>query len=150
MPVHIIRVIRELSDMIPRLDSSRHTFYFQDAGEYGSGGWEPNTDIVETESEVLIRVELAGVAKEDISVKTSGGKLIISGNRRPQSSTSKLYFHQIEINCGDFIKIISLPSTLEHNEIAASFQEGMLDIHISKEDKAIEIPIAVSTNALED
>jgi HSP20 family protein len=136
--------------MIQRLDSPRHTFYFQDAGDYCSGGWEPNTDIVETETEVLIRVELAGVAKEDVSVKTKGGKLIISGNRKPQTSTSKLYFHQIEINCGDFIKIISLPPALEHNEISAGFQEGMLEVHISKEDKAVEIPIAISTNALED
>jgi len=136
--------------MIPRLDTSRHTFYYQDAGEYCSGGWEPNTDIVETDTEVLIRVELAGVAKEDVSVKTKGGKLIISGNRRPQPSSSKLYFHQIEINCGDFIKIVTLPPALEHNEIVASFQEGMLEIHISKEDKAVEIPIAISTNAFED
>ena len=149
MSFHIIRVYRERADMGPRPETTR-SFFYRDLGELSGANWEPNTDIFETEHEVIIRTELAGVAKQDISIKIKQGKLLISGVRRTPTSTDKVVFHQIEIKCGAFIKIIPLPHALEHNEISARFEDGILDIRISKQSEVIEIPIRIDPMTVTD
>lgn len=145
MPVHIIRVTRERSDMGTRPETSTTSYFYKDVGDLCTGTWEPNTDIVETDQEVIIRTELAGVGKEDVTLKVKQGKLLISGIRKALHTSDKMYFHQIEIKCGTFIKVIPLPHMLEHNEITAGLQDGILDIRISKREEAVEIPIEIKT-----
>lgn len=141
MPVHFIRVIRELSDNRSRQDT-KNSFFYTDVDRMCTGRWEPNTDITESEDEVLILVELAGVKRDDIMVKIKNGKLLVEGIRRHVLPAKNVYFHQLEINCGEFLKSIPLPQSIEHNEISAQFQEGLLEIRISKTDKPVEIPIS--------
>jgi HSP20 family protein len=145
MPVHIIRIHRERSDMGSRPESATTSYFYKDVGDLCTGTWEPHTDIFETDEEVIIRAELAGIDKEDVALKVKQGKLLISGIRRPPHSCDKMYFHQIEIKCGTFIKVIPLPHMLEHNEISAGLQDGILDIRISKREEAVEVPIEIKT-----
>ncbi len=141
MPVHFIRVIRELSDNRSRQESE-NSFFYTDVDRMCTGRWEPNTDITESEDEVFILVELAGVKREDITVKVKNGKLLIKGLRRYILPDKNVYFHQLEINCGEFLKTIPIPQSIEHNEISAQFYEGLLEIRISKTDKPVEIPVS--------
>jgi len=146
MPVHIIRVLRELSDRSPRQTSSATNYFCKDIDNLPPGQWEPNADIYESENRVFIRVELAGVTKEDISVKVKNDKLYISGIRRGYQTSSNVFYHQLEVHCGEFSKTISLPESIAHNEITASFQNGILEINISKKDQSIEIPVRTDSN----
>jgi HSP20 family protein len=150
MPVHIIRIHRERSDMGSRPESSTTSFFYKDVGDLCAGTWEPNTDIFETEEEVIIRAEMAGIGKEDVSLTIKQGKLLISGIRRTLQSAEKMHFHQIEIKCGTFIKVIPLPHNLEHNDITANLQEGILDIRISKREEAVEVPIVIKAMTMDE
>jgi len=146
MPVHIIRVLRELSDRSARQTTPAANYFCKELDNLPPGKWEPNTDICESETHVIIRVELAGVTKEDISVKIKNAKLYISGVRPGYPGSTNVTYHQIEVNCGEFSKIISLPESIAHNEITASLQNGLLEITISKKDQSIEIPVHTDSN----
>jgi HSP20 family protein len=130
--------------MAPRRGSARSYFY-NDIDGICEGNWEPNTDIFETEQEVIIRLELASVSRDDISIIVKNGKLHITGMRQRWPIDDTVYFHQMEIHCGEFGKVITLPESLEHNEIVAALQDGILDIRISKQSNAVEIPVAVES-----
>lgn len=145
MADHIINVFRELADMAYRQDNMTHKNCFG-AIKQNYTAWEPNTDIIESETEVLIRLELAGVEKDDISVKVKEGKLFITGIRKNIKPEHEVYFHQMEIHCGEFCKVIVLPENLEHNDMSARFLEGLLEIKISKNSEIVEIPIAIETS----
>lgn len=147
MPVHIIRIFRDLSDVGSRQESAPNSFFYKDVGRLCTGTWEPNTDIYETDDDVVIRLELAGVSKEDVSVRVKDGKLVISGVRHAVESGDQKYFHQMEIHCGEFNKIIALPQMLEHNDMSAQLQEGLLEIRISKKGQPVEIPITVNARS---
>lgn len=149
MAAHLIRVFRELADMAPRRGTARPLCY-NDADDVCVGNWVPNTDIFETNAEIIIRLELANVSRKDISIKVKGGKLHITGFRQGIQETNRLYFHQMEIHCGDFCRVITLPAALEHNEINASLQDGILDIRISKQSTPVEIPIVLETDSISD
>ena len=145
MSAHIIRVMREKTDMAPRKARTSGPFFYDDIDGVCAGNWVPNTDIFETDGEVIIRLELAHVSRDDINIKVKDGKLHVSGRRKSYQSEDRIYFHQMEIHSGDFSKVIALPEDLEHNEIIASLQDGILDIRISKQSIPVEIPIAIET-----
>jgi len=143
----IIKVLREMTDMAVRKNPNQNSYFYDSTHDICAGHWEPNTDILETENHVIIRLELAHVEREDISVIIKNNKLHITGVRRSIESTDPIYFHQMEIHCGEFSKIITLPQSLEHNEISASMQNGILSIFISKQGDVVEIPIMINPDS---
>ncbi len=150
MAVHIIRVLREFSDRSARQSAQTERFFCKDINNMQAGQWEPNTDIYESEHEVIVRVELAGVDKENVSVRIKDSRLHIRGVRQGYQSPDRIFYHQVELHCGEFSKTIALPDSIAHNDIAASFQNGILEIRISKQDQAIEIPIGDDVNMNQD
>ena len=95
-------------------------------------GWSPNTDIFETENDLIIRVEIAGVDKDRIDITLKGTTLSICGYRHDQRRSKQVHFHQAEINYGPFEKVIILPDSLQNKNIDAKYREGFLEIIISK------------------
>ena len=95
-------------------------------------GWSPNTDIFETKTELIIRVEIAGVDKNRISVNLTEDTLRIRGRRMDVRHVERVYYHQMEIAYGPFEKVIVLPEPLRTNDIEATYRDGILEIVISK------------------
>ncbi len=141
MPIQVLRVIRDMSDR-GGLRSRRCTYYCPETEAPASSWWKPNTDIFESEQQVKIRVELAGVARENVSIELKGGRLIISGFRSERRPEERIYYHQLELQYGRFLRVIALPESVVHNEITATLEEGVLQVVISKDERAIEIPIS--------
>lgn len=140
MPVHVLHIIREMSDR-GGLANRKPTYYCSEIEIPAGSWWKPHTDIIESELAVRIRMELAGVSRENISIELKCGKLIISGIRPEKRPEERLYYHQLEFNYGQFMRIISLPELVIHNDISATLEDGVLEVIISKSERAIEIPI---------
>ncbi|HOH07087.1 MAG TPA: Hsp20/alpha crystallin family protein [bacterium] len=141
MPIQVLRVIRDMSDR-GGLRSRRCTYYCPEAEAPASSWWKPNTDILESEQQVKIRVELAGVARENVNIELKGGRLIISGVRAERRPEERIYYHQLELQYGHFLRVIALPESVVHNEITATLEDGVLQVVISKDERAVEIPIS--------
>lgn len=140
MKVQLVRVIREVTEHSPK--TRQQDFIYSDVHQPRAGSWQPNTDIYETDSHVCIHLELAGVQREDITIKVTDGRMIVQGTRAPLCRQVQVNrYHQMEINNGEFMKTFLLPQFLEHNEITAEFKDGILTIYISKQDEPVEIPI---------
>src|SRR3954467_9010450 len=76
-----------------------------DAGTY----WVPNTDVYVTEAGLVIKVELAGMKKEDLQLVIEGQKVKISGHRPDGCRSPKCKFLVMEINYGAFESVVELP-----------------------------------------
>jgi|GEM_PF-423905 len=141
MPIQLIHVIREITDTVSFDNRRKAQAFCADIEHYQTAHWEPNTDIIESEDEVTIKIEMAGVKHGDVSVKVRNGKLLICGERREKLPHRPVSFHQLEISYGIFEKAIVIPEILEHNNISATLGEGILEIVISKKSDLVEIPI---------
>ncbi|HPG39280.1 MAG TPA: Hsp20/alpha crystallin family protein [bacterium] len=141
MPIQLIHVIREITDTVSFDNRRKAQAFCADIDHYQTTHWEPNTDIIESEDEVIIKIEMAGVKHGDVSVKVRNGKLLICGERREKLPHRPVSFHQLEISYGMFEKAIVIPEILEHNNISATLGEGILEIVISKKSDIVEIPI---------
>lgn len=95
----------------------------------------PSVDIIDYDQEILIRVELPGVEKKDIDVSVSDHSLNIKGcTKRPESEEKYQYF-RCEISQGDFSRKMELPNGVDSTRISASLQDGVLEIHLPKNEQ---------------
>ncbi len=96
--------------------------------------WQPPTDVIETEKEIVVVVDIAGMGGTDISVVTDGSTLRISGTRRYESSSGMKQFHQLEIQVGPFERTIELPRRVDPGKVTAHYEKGLLHVRIGKLD----------------
>ncbi len=96
-----------------------------------SSDWMPLVDIVDTEAFVILKVELPGVEKENVSVTIHDGELWIQGERRfDNKEIAKIYC--CEGNYGIFYRRIKLMDSLETNKVVSELKNGILTIQIPK------------------
>lgn len=92
--------------------------------------WVPNTDVYVTESGLVIKVELAGMKKEDLQLVIDRNKVKISGNRPDGCRAPKCKFLVMEINYGAFESVIELPEGYNLAQAKASYQNGFLRVDV--------------------
>jgi HSP20 family molecular chaperone IbpA len=138
--VRIVKVIRhDLGRLFQDLGQLVHPSYHLNDELL----WQPYADVYETDTEFVIKVELAGVQKADIAITVTDGVLSVRGNRHDVSeSDEKRWYHKMEINQGQFEKHIQLPEGITAGKITSRFSNGILDIRLPKSAKeTVDVPI---------
>ncbi len=120
--------IRELLEML----LSEHTPSKHKIRMKAGLGWTPPTDVFETETELVIIVDIAGMDRQDISVFTDGALLTIQGVRNEVSSPGKKQFHKMEIQVGPFQRLIPIPVEVEASSFSTNYSNGLLEIRMKK------------------
>ena len=92
--------------------------------------WRPPTDVYETDENVVVRVEVAGMKETDLSVSLTDRVLIITGVR--QDPSPKVAYHQMEIRYGDFRTEVFLHWAVEQESIVATYSDGFLQVMLPK------------------
>lgn len=101
--------------------------------------WSPPTDVYETDSAVVVKIEIAGLSPEDFTISLDPRVLTVRGVRRDPAS--KLAYQQLEINYGQFQTEVRLPWPInETAEVEASYEQGFLTIVLPKA-QARRVPI---------
>jgi HSP20 family protein len=91
----------------------------------------PNTDVYVTDSGVVIKVELAGMQRENLELVIEGDRIKISGQRGDGCrSPGQCKFLVMEINYGAFESLIELPPGYDLNQAKAAYQNGFLRIDV--------------------
>jgi HSP20 family protein len=96
----------------------------------GESQWTPNTDVYVTEDGLVMKVELAGMRKEDLQLVIEGNKVKINGHRPDGCRAPKCKFLVMEINYGAFESVIELPEGYDLQKAKAAYQNGFLRIDV--------------------
>ncbi|MBT3239326.1 MAG: Hsp20/alpha crystallin family protein [Chloroflexi bacterium] len=92
--------------------------------------WRPPTDVFETENDIVVRMEIAGMRDSEFNIGLEKRILSIRGGRPPLSEHGAYY--QMEINTGEFLSLVELPTAVEFDQINAEYQDGFLTIVLPK------------------
>ena len=92
--------------------------------------WRPAADVYRTPSGWFVKLELAGVPKDEIEVSVSGHLLRVRGRRRDTQFAEAAEHYSLEISYSEFERCIELPCNLEEADVSAQCQEGMLLVAI--------------------
>jgi len=94
-----------------------------------ASAWVPATDILALGEDLLIRVELAGVAPEDVDLRFAQGILTVSGSRKTElPDGDQTAFYVRERFYGEFRRAITLPESTAPSQISAEFDDGLVEI----------------------
>jgi len=94
--------------------------------------WAPRVDMSENDEEYLIKADLPGVSKKDLKVNYEENRLTVSGERKKESVEEDRDYYRKERIAGTFMRSFTLPRRIKESEIDASFDDGVLTIHIPK------------------
>ena len=114
---------------------------------YSETYWVPNTDVYATEGSLVIKVELAGMRKEDLELTVEGNRLKISGQRPDGCRAPKCTFLVMEINYGAFESIIEVPAGYDLSQAEASYQNGFLRVDVPELAQPSSKTISVSNHS---
>lgn len=98
--------------------------------------WSPAVDISEDEKEYVVKAELPDLKKEDVKVCVEDGDLTISGERKFEKEEKGKKYHRIERSYGSFVRSFTLPEGVSGDKVSASFKDGVLEVHLPKDEKA--------------
>ena len=105
-------------------------------GEFGDrlrgDRWRPDADVFETEKDVVVRVELAGVHGDDLRVTVDGELLRVRGVRRPPETADVRRLHQMEIASGPFERRVRIPIAFDRDAVTAHLSDGFLTVTLRK------------------
>jgi len=104
--------------------------------EIAASVWNPAVDVEEREQEFVVRVELPGVAKDDVHITTRENILTLRGEKKQQKETKESNYHRMERSYGSFQRSFTLPGSVKNDRIEASFKDGILEVVVPKAEEA--------------
>jgi len=110
----------------------------------GRGNWAPPVDIYETDEAFVLKAELPGFRKEDIQIELHDNRLTIRGERQREKEAKEEQYHRVERVYGRFERVFWLPTTVDAEQIQASFTDGVLELRLPKSPAAKPKRISVS------
>ena len=109
--------------------------------------WRPQVDIYETEEEIIVRAEVAGVDKEDLAVEVSRRAIKLTGKRSEIPRIDNASYRLAEIQYGKFERVLYLPVPIDTEIVSATTCNGFLEIRLVKQaaNRTYTIPISEDT-----
>jgi len=92
----------------------------------------PRIDVVDRESELLVRAELPGVDKKDLDISLSENVLTIKASSSHEQKEEKGDYYRCEISRGSFARTIPLPAYVDGDKAKANFKDGILELTLPK------------------
>jgi HSP20 family protein len=94
--------------------------------------WIPAMDLVETEEDFVLRADLPGMNENDVKIELQDNVLTISGERKAEHEERKEGYYRIERASGAFARSLTLPDGVDPGAVRASFDRGVLEVHVPK------------------
>lgn len=92
-------------------------------------------DMYEEGDELIIKAEMPGIKKEEISIDFTEDMITISGEKKSEEKTERKDFHRVERSFGSFTRKVRLPVEIQVEKAHASYKEGVLEIRMPKSEK---------------
>ncbi|HET8563528.1 MAG TPA: Hsp20/alpha crystallin family protein [Candidatus Binatia bacterium] len=96
----------------------------------------PAVDLYEDKGEIVAKVELPGMDKEDIQVNIRDHLLTIRGEKKHEEEIKEDNYYRAERSHGSFSRSVDLPDDVDAEKVRASFKNGLLEIRMPKTEEA--------------
>lgn len=91
-----------------------------------------SVDVIDKDDRIVVRAEMPGVDKKDISVSMSDHLLTIKGSFGREEKEEKPHYYRREISRGSFERGVLLPQNIDASKVEASLTDGVLEVTVAK------------------
>lgn len=97
-------------------------------GEREPGDWAPAIDAFQRGNEFVVRADVPGLSKDDVSVEIGDDALTIRGERKYDHEEEREGYYRSERSYGSFSRVVPLPEGAVAESATAAFKDGVLEI----------------------
>jgi HSP20 family protein len=115
----------------------------EEAG-WGVRTWAPPVDIYETDDALILKAELPGVSKDDVSIEIHQNTLILRGQRKHEAEVKEEQYHRVERAYGTFQRSFMLPTLVDQEHVQATYHDGVLELRLPKSEAAKPKRVAIT------
>ncbi len=127
-----------LQDTMPTSIGMMLDRIFNDTITTKTAKFSPSVDIAENSEAYEIHVAVPGMKKENFKIDLTDGRLTISGERKFEEIKKDKNYHSVETQFGAFSRSFYIPDDVNIEKISASYQEGILQINLPKDQKRVK------------
>jgi len=106
--------------------------------------WAPRVDVTQHNDEILIRVDLPGMEKNDVKVNVTEDAVTIRGERHRSQEEEHDGVYRSERNYGAFYRTVAVPAGALTDQAKASFKNGVLEIRLPAAPGAEGHPVEIA------
>jgi HSP20 family protein len=140
--------IREVASLQGRVNSLFQDFA-GDNGTVNAAAFAPAVDVFENGEKVVLKLDIPGIKEEDLDIRVENQTLSVRGERKFESEEKEENFRRpIQISerrYGSFFRSFSLPTTVDTENVAATYEAGVLKLELKKKTSAQPRQIKVGT-----
>jgi len=132
------KLFREIQEMQIQTSRMLRNMSFPRMVKIESGLWQPPVDIYESDEEITVYCDLAGVMKDSLELLVEEHQLHISGRRQlPRTQVMAgerpvMSIHQLEIELGAFARTVPLPVIIDVEQVSSFYLDGILVVSLKK------------------
>lgn len=124
---HAIQEVEQLKQLAERI-----------AQAPGPVAWIPRADTYTTQEAWVARLEVPGIARENVKVLHSYGECIVRGEKKPLHGGAQMRLLGIEQPWGPFERRFTLPQGCRTDQMTARCTDGVLELRIPFENEGRE------------
>ncbi|HEY6303450.1 MAG TPA: Hsp20/alpha crystallin family protein [Terriglobales bacterium] len=107
----------------------------------------PPVDVYEDEHNITLKIEVPGIDEKDIDVRIENNTLTVHGERKFENEEKEENYRRVERQYGSFTRTFSLPNTVNHDNVQADYDKGVLKIKLEKKAEAKPKQIKVNVGS---
>jgi HSP20 family protein len=134
--------LRDIDSLQGEMNRLFSTFFDTPTGRGGNGGgaatrrWIPAMDLIEAGEHFVLKADLPGMTEADVNVELENNVLTISGERKTELEDKHEGYYRLERSSGAFTRSLTLPEGVDAGAVAATFDNGVLEVRIPKPEQA--------------
>ncbi|HWE09482.1 MAG TPA: Hsp20/alpha crystallin family protein [Solirubrobacteraceae bacterium] len=138
--------VRELGTIQNEMNRLFNSFFDTPAPANGQAlrRWVPPMDLVETETDFVLRADLPGMSEADVNIELDDAVLTISGERKAEHEDRKAGYYRVERSFGSFRRSLTLPEGVAPESIKATFDRGVLEVAVPKPEQRVPRKVQIS------
>ena len=111
-----------------------------------STAWQPQADVFRTDEAFVVRIDVPGVAEDQLSVRTEDGRMVVTAQRDTDANVERDHWVRRERMSGSFTRTFTLPDGADPDVITANLDHGVLELRIphAPERQPRQIPVSVT------
>ena len=122
--------MRRITEELDRAFGPREEFAWMP--EFHPRMWAPPLEVFERDQKFVVRVDLPGLAKEDVKIEVTHDELTIAGERKLEKKEEKKEegVYRTERTYGQFFRRIEIPEYVKAEQAVATFKNGVLEVEM--------------------
>jgi HSP20 family protein len=97
--------------------------------------WAPQVEVFERGDDLVVRADLPGVSRDDVSVEVDDHALVIRGERHQEIEDEQEGYFRSERSYGSFHRVLPLPDDVDASDCRATFRDGVLEITLPRPER---------------